>query len=152
MVKTYKPAIEDLWFREELLSDEDTMAYNHRWGGAIEFPKKDWCDWYDYWLVNTDGKRNYWFLMNEDNEFIGEIAYHYDGKYNLADIIIHSKYRHRGYGRDGLNMLCSLAKQEGIEELYDDIAIDNPAIKLFLNNGFTEIYRTEDIIMLKKIL
>ena len=34
----------------------------------------------------------------------------------------------------------------------DDIAIDNPAITLFLRHGFVEEYRTDEIIMLKKEL
>ena len=36
--------------------------------------------------------------------------------------------------------------------LYDDIAIDNPAAALFLKHGFEEEFRTEEIIMLRKIL
>lgn len=49
-------------------------------------------------------------------------------------------------------LLCEAAKANGVEFLYDDIAIDNPAIKLFLNAGFFEEYRTDEIIMLKKEL
>ena len=49
-------------------------------------------------------------------------------------------------------MLCSAAKQNGIKLLYDDIAIDNPAVTMFLKNGFIEEYRTSEIIMLKKEL
>ena len=49
-------------------------------------------------------------------------------------------------------MLCSAATQNGIKLLYDDIAIDNPAVTLFLKNGFIEEYRTSEIIMLKKEL
>ena len=43
-------------------------------------------------------------------------------------------------------------KKHGIEELYDDIAIDNPAVNLFLQMGFVEEYRTPEIIMVKKRL
>ena len=49
-------------------------------------------------------------------------------------------------------MLCSAAKQNGIKLLYDDIAIDNPAVTMFLKKGFIEEYRTSEIIMLKKEL
>lgn len=49
-------------------------------------------------------------------------------------------------------MLCEAARANGVEILYDDIAIDNPAIRLFLNFGFCEEYRTDEIIMLKKVL
>ena len=48
--------------------------------------------------------------------------------------------------------MCDDAKANGVEILYDDIAIDNPAIKLFLKVGFCEEYWTNEIIMLKKVL
>ena len=67
-------------------------------------------------------------------------------------IIIYSKYRHYGYGKQGLELLCKIAKDNGIKYLYDDIAIDNSAIKLFLDNGFIEEYRTDELIYLKKTL
>ncbi len=49
-------------------------------------------------------------------------------------------------------MLCAAAKENGISVLYDDIAIDNTAIKLFLKQGFFEEYRIDDKIVLKKFL
>ena len=52
----------------------------------------------------------------------------------------------------GLDLLCNAAKQNGVKLLYDDIAIDNPAITMFLKNGFMEEYRTHKFIMLKKEL
>lgn len=42
MVELYKPRIEDLWFREKMLSDDQTMSYNHAYGGTISFPKEKW--------------------------------------------------------------------------------------------------------------
>lgn len=155
MLKLYVPKYEDLWFRQMFMADAETMAYNHAWGGTIPFPKEDWKDWYDYWIVNAEGKRFYRYLVHvEKNEFVGEIAYHYDEAraINVADIIIFAKYRGNGFGKQGLQMLCEAARNNGVQQLYDDIAIDNSARKLFLENGFYEEYRTEEIIMLKKDL
>lgn len=152
MIKLYKPKLEDLWFRKALLGDEETMSYNHHWGGAIPFPEEDWADWYDHWIINAGKERFYRYLVNENDEFVGEIAYHFDGEHYLADIIVAAQYRNKGYGKEGLSLLCLAAKENGIQELYDDIAIDNPAISLFLKFGFVEEYRTEEIIMLKKDL
>ena len=70
----------------------------------------------------------------------------------LADIIILAENRRKGYGTQGLRLLCDAAAHNGIDVLWDDIAIDNPGINLFLREGFTEEYRTDDIIMLKKEL
>ena len=152
MVDLYTPQYEDLWFREMLMSDEATMSYNLAYGGTIDFPESIWMDWYERWVQNTDGKRFYRYLRNGNQKFVGEIAYYYDGERYITSVIICSRYRGKGYGREGLRLLCEEAKKRGIEELYDDIAIDNPAITLFLQMGFVEEYRTEEIVMLKKKL
>lgn len=154
-IKLIKPKLNEMSFRQKLLADEDTMSYNHAWGGTIEWPQHKWRDWYDYWIINHKNQRFYRYLLDEDiGEYVGEIAYHYDNerKINLANIIILAKFRGKGYGNIGLNLLCNSAKQNGVAILYDDIAIDNPSINLFLRNGFIEDYRTIEIIMLKKVL
>ena len=154
-VKLYIPNIDDLWFRQMFMADEETMSYNHHWGGTIPFPEETWQDWFDYWVTNPEGKRFYRYLQDETNgEFVGEIAYHYDSerRINIADVIVYAQYRGKGFGEQGLLLLCDAAKANEVEILYDDIAIDNPAIKLFLKVGFCEEYRTDEIIMLKKVL
>lgn len=42
MITLYKPAIEDMFFRKELLADEETMAYNNAHGDTISFPEEKW--------------------------------------------------------------------------------------------------------------
>ena len=152
LITLYEPSLEDLWFRQVMMADPETMSYNHAWGGTIPFPKEEWHDWYDFWIVNHENRRFYRYLKDNSGRFIGEIAYHYDSNRNLyvADVIVHSPYRGKGYGGTGLELLCSVAKKNGIKVLYDDIATDNPAITMFLNHGFIEEYRTSEIIMLKK--
>lgn len=152
MLTLYEPNYEDLWFRQMMLADEDTMSYNHAWGGTIPFGKDKWRGWYDCWIADPDGKRYYRYLKNEDGQFVGEIAYHYDAEMQqeIANVMIYAKYRRRGYGGEALDLLCSAAKSNGVSVLYDDIAIDNPAVSLFLKHGFVEESRTEEIILLKK--
>ena len=70
----------------------------------------------------------------------------------MTNVIIYSQYRKKGYGSEALDLLCSMAKNNGVSVLYDDIAIDNPAVGLFLKHGFVEEYRTEEKIILKKEL
>ena len=152
MISIYKPGRDDLWFREKMLSDRETMSYNHSWGGAIPFPKEDWDAWYDCWIADHKNKRYYRYLRDGD-EFVGEIAYHFDEDGRcLANVIIFAPYRGKGYGGAALDMLCEAAKENGAAEIYDDIAADNPAISMFLKHGFAEEYRTDEIIMLKKVL
>jgi hypothetical protein len=46
MIELYEPRIEDLWFKEKMMGDEQTMSYNHAYGGTIPFPKEYWTDWH----------------------------------------------------------------------------------------------------------
>ena len=153
MLSLYNPELQDLSFRRRMLEDPATMSYNHHWGGTVSFPEEDWDDWYDHWIVKNEGRRFYRYLQNEDGELVGEIAYHYDRQNNcLANVLIYAPFRGRGYGSKALDILCDCASENGVREMYDDIAIDNPAISLFLKHGFKEEYRTDEIIMLKRIL
>ena len=155
MITAYKPALQDLWFRQQFMADEATMSYNAAWGGTIPFPENEWREWYDYWLIQHENKRFYRYLKDsKSGGFVGEIAYHYDEEREiwLADVIVASKYRGKGFGAEGLRLLCEAAAANGIDALRDNIAINNPAVSLFLKAGFTEEYRTEEIIMLKKDL
>ncbi|MBE6115714.1 MAG: GNAT family N-acetyltransferase [Erysipelotrichaceae bacterium] len=129
------------------------MSYNHAWGGTISFSEEKWQNWYDRWVINHENKRYYRYLKDEKG-FVGEIAYHYDPEYDgyVADVIIFSQFRGRGYGSQGLKLLCEAAKENGIKVLYDDIAIDNTAISLFKKQGFFEVNRTYEKIILKKDL
>ncbi|MBD5138450.1 MAG: GNAT family N-acetyltransferase [Ruminococcus sp.] len=155
MIKLYIPAFDDLWFRQKMLSDPETMSYNNAYGGIIDFSNDKWEKWFDFWIKNHEEKRFYRYLFEtEVDQFVGETAYHYneDQGIFIADIIVSAEYRGKGYGSNGLKLLCKAAKSNGINELYDDIAVDNSAVNIFLKNGFYEEYRTDEIIMLKKEL
>ena len=155
MIKLHKPELSELKFRQEMLSDEETMRYNHAWGGTIEFPEENRKAWYDWWIRDTENKRFYRYLFDDEiDQFVGEIAYHYDSEREIyiTNVIVMARYRGKGYGSTGLKYLCAAAKDNGISVLYDDIAIDNKAIAMFIKNGFIEEYRTDEIIMLKKEL
>ena len=153
MLELYEPYIKDLWFKEKMMGDEQTMAYNHAYGGTIPFPKEHWADWYDRWIANHNGKRFYRYIKNGCT-FVGEVAYHFDGERQIyiADVIIYAPYRGKGYGRKGLLLLCETAKANGIKELHDDIAIDYSAVELFLKCGFVEVLRTSEYVLVKKEL
>lgn len=155
MIHLYTPSFNDLWFRQKLLGDDATMEYNHSYGGAIDFPKEKWLSWFERWITNHDNKRFYRYLQEtETGRFVGETAYHYDDEREiyLADIIVSAEYRGKGYGGEGLSLLCEAAGKNGIKALCDDIAIDNRAVGLFLKQGFCEDYRTDEYVMLKKAL
>ena len=153
MIELYEPCIEDLWFKEKMIGDEKTMSYNHAYGGTLPFPKERWADWHARWIINHDHERFYRYIA-EDDTFVGEVAYHFDGERQIyiADVIIYAPYRGKGYGRKGLILLCETARENGIKELYDDIAIDNSSVELFLKCGFVEVLRTSEYVLVKKEL
>ena len=91
MLKVVKPELEDLWFRESMMADIETMSYNDAWGGTIPFPKEDWEEWYTLWVRNSGQERYYRYLKDDANKvFVGEISYHFDKLRNiyLCDVII----------------------------------------------------------------
>lgn len=155
MIHAYKPALAELWFREQLLADEATMSYNRAWGGTIAFPPERWERWYAAWMQAPVSQRYYRYLYDTELQtFVGEIAYHYDAQqqFHLCDVLISAAYRHHGFGTQGLRLLCQAAKENNIPALYDDIAADNPSYQLFLKNGFELVSQNEFIVLVRQIL
>ncbi len=140
MIELYESLVDDLWFKEKMMSDEETMSYNHAYGETIPFPKENWRGWHDRWITNRNCNRFYRYIKKHDT-FVGEVAYRFDEnrQMTIADVIIYAPYRGLGYGRKALLLLCQAAKEAGIHELYDDIAIDNSSVALFLKCDFVEV-------------
>lgn len=154
MLICVKPRMDELSYRQKWLSDENTMAYNKKWGGMISFPKEKWQVWYERWVVNPDKKFYAYLYSEEEKDYVGEISYRYDEHYDeiIANVIIDDRYRHHGYGKEGLRILCDQASRMGYQSICDDIAIDNPSVSMFIKEGFYEVFRNEHIIMVRKEL
>ena len=102
MLKLYKPKYEDLYFRKSLVEDKDTMSFNHAYGGIVPFPKSKWLSWYRRWFENDN---RFYRYLKDDDKFVGEVAYHLEDDKYMLNIIIHSKYRNKGYDKRGLELL-----------------------------------------------
>lgn len=155
MLELYKPKKEELYYRRALLGDEATMAYNAKWGGTIAFSRQNWDSWYERWLLADEKERYYRYLYSwKEQSYVGEVCYRYDALYGeyIVSIIVEAKHRGKGYGGTGLRLLIEAARQNGIEKLCDDIAIGNPSVKLFLREGFREVWRNEDCVMMERAL
>lgn len=154
MLRLHTPSPEELWFKQELLTDPETMRYNEAWGGTIPFPQERWQGWYMKWIGNGDPDRFYRYLKHEELGFVGETAFHRDPERGifLADVIVHARFRRRGFGREGLLLLTDEARRHGIRTLYDEIAADNPSVGLFLGLGFTLRERSADTVLVAKDL
>ena len=66
------PALPDLWFRQEMMADADTMSYNEAWGGTIPFPPEQWPAWYDAWVLAPATER-YYRCVADDDGYVGEM-------------------------------------------------------------------------------
>lgn len=153
-VVLHRPAYGELAFRQSLLADGPTMAYNHAYGGTIAFPEEKWADWYRRWVEEPDRRFYRCLRVEEAGTFVGEAAYHWDeevGEY-LCDVVVAAQVRGRGYGTQGLALLCQAAKENGVARLCDKIAIDNPSIRLFHRAGFRERSRNKEYVLVEKEL
>lgn len=151
----YRPEFDELDFRRHLISDPETMAYNHAYGGTISFPKERWADWYARWVEDSSGERFYRYLYCEsERRSVGEVAYHYDSELEayLCDVIVAASDRGKDFGRQGLALLCEAARENGVKRLCDNIAIDNPSLTLFLDSGFRERLCNDEYILVEKEL
>ncbi len=155
MIVFHRPGADELWFRAALLSDALTMSYNDAWGGAIGFPGEQWEGWYDRWLVRHGGQRFYRYLLDSDSgRFVGEAAWHFSAEHRryLADVIVSAAERGRGFGEEGLTLLCEAARMRGIAELWDELAPGNGASLLFRKLGFSEEGRGTQGVLFRKDL
>ena len=159
-IKLYIPSIDELWYRQTILMQPDTMSYNkgfdldlplyHKDTGCIEFPKEKWEKWYSFWIDNKPTTFYAYILRESDHQFIGEVNLHYNSKNDWYDmgIVIESKFRGKGYSKDALNLLLETAFTT-----YTARAVHNDfentrdiAYKLHLSAGFKIISSNENII------
>lgn len=143
----YVPNLEDYWYEEKIKSDSLTMSYNagykvsyygyHYDTGCIDFPVDKWND-----AFNKRKEENRYFAYikdNQINEYVGYVNYQYNKNENRFEcgILIESKYRNKGYSKIALNLLCNIAKEHGIKELYDTFELDRiNTLKVFQKVGF----------------
>lgn len=131
------PKKEDLDYRQSIVEDPKTMEYNN---GIVPFPKEKWDLWYKKWIGNRDSNFYYAYIFDEDiQSYVGEIAYRKELDMDLVtlNIIIENKYRGKGYGREGLKGLVTIAFKNGWNEVRDLIKKDNiVSQKLFSDFGF----------------
>lgn len=147
------PSFEELYYKQKLLAQPDTMSYNRGYElncydyndetGCFDFRKEYWKDWYMSWISN-EPKRFYAYLtLIESNEFIGDVCFHYEESSNshCIGIVIEAKYRGKGYCSEGLTRLAEEAFIDlKIDKLRNEIPIERrSAIAGHKSAGFKEI-------------
>ncbi|MBQ6466267.1 MAG: GNAT family N-acetyltransferase [Oscillospiraceae bacterium] len=156
------PFFEELSYRQRLLSDPETMAYDrgyeafdgyHSDTGCIDFPESAWRDWYD-WFVGAEPERWYAYIVRRaDGAFLGEVnlrraprSAHYD-----MGIVLEARYRGQGYAEEALRLLLAQAFEAlGAEEVrnrFEETRI--AALRTHLACGFRETGRDKGLVALR---
>ena len=149
-IKLHIPELEELWFREQCMSDPKTMSYNagydvmydgyHRETGCIDFPKEKWQEWFNNKLNNPNFYYAY-IVDFETNQFVGYCNFNKNPETNKATmgIVIKDEYRGQGYMRPAMLALIEKAKEYGVEYLTDSVPENRVvALKVFYDLGFVK--------------
>lgn len=157
------PTRAQLWYRQRLLADPATMAYNRGYTlgfagydsatGCIDFPKKDWEAWYD-WFIGGAPARYYAYIARScDGAFIGEVNLHKsgDGPWYDMGIVIEAAHRGRGYAAPALRLLLAQAFEVlNAAAVHNDFeAARAAALRAHLAAGFRSIGQTDGIVTLE---
>lgn len=125
-LRLYIPKPEESRFYIQMHSDPATMAYNAPWfppDGCIPFTEADWPDWYEKW-IGAEPERFYAYLQRvSDGAFVGGVNFHRTPERDWWDmgILVYAPERGKGYGRQGLRLLCDRAfRVNGVARLHND--------------------------------
>ncbi len=158
----YVPSLAELWYRQSIMKDPETMSYNKGYDmsfdgydketGCIAFPKEEWEDWYNYFVGNEPECFYAYIVRNEDNAFIGEVNVHKNNKMPWYDmgIVIEAKYRGHKYAVEGLLLLLDYAFNKlHAEAVHNDFEIHREAaLHTHMSVGFKEYKRENEIVEL----
>lgn len=150
------PISDELWYRQKIMSDPDTMSYNKGYEefegydkatGCIDFLKNEWKKWFDY-FVGQEPDRYYAYIVRlEDNAFIGDVNVHkvsYAEYYEMG-IVLEAKYRGKSYAMEALTLLLEYAFEKmnvkAVHNIFEDVR--DAAVRTHLSAGFTE-YKQEN--------
>ncbi len=95
-------------FRQTMLADPATMAYNAPWAppdGCIPFPEDKWAEWLSRW-ENKEPERFCGYLMDGETP-VGEVCWYGHGE--GMGVVIHAPHRGKGYAQEGLRLLIDRA-------------------------------------------
>lgn len=157
LLTLYVPKLEELWYREQMMSDPATMSYNsgyelsfegyHAETGCIDFPREEWDEWYDY-FIGKEPERYYAYIVRKsDGAYLGEVNVHRscDHEWYEMGIVIESKYRGKGYAHEALEHLLEHAfdvmKVNAVHNDFEDIR--DAAVRTHLGCGFREYSRRD---------
>ncbi|QMS85464.1 GNAT family N-acetyltransferase [Candidatus Xianfuyuplasma coldseepsis] len=146
-----QPTYDDLMYTKRLWEDEETMAFNKKWGGTIVFPKEEWMSFYERYCID-DPHYVYYHIYNNNHEFIGEVSS------RSSDLITHhlnikvlASMRGHQHGYHALNAYLEyLFNTPHATIVVDDVASDNQgAIHLLKKCGFIIEKENSEIVYMR---
>ena len=152
MLTIVEPTRATMPFRQAMLSDPATMAYNALWfppDGCLPFPEKDWDTWLDKW-TGHEPERFCGFLADETGTLVGEICWHSHGE--GMGIVIVAAHRGRGYGEEGLRLLIERAfSHPEIASLTNEFELSRTAaMAVHRKLGFVPVGEASGIVTLRR--
>lgn len=152
------PKLKDYSYEQYLLSDPKTMDYNagydiesthyHFNTGCIDFEERDWKEQYNKRKLNS---MYFAYIKDLDlDQYVGYVNYQLVGDRYECGIVIEGRYRHLGYAKPALHLLCQHAFNHGVNALYDHFETSRiGALNLFIDVGF-KIYETTSWLKFRK--
>ena len=137
-------------FRQAMLADAATMAYNAPYfppDGTLPFPPEKWDAWLARW-TGHEPERYCGYLLDGDTP-VGEVCWHSLGE--GMGVVIKAEYRGRGYGAQGLALLCARAFAHAqIAALVNTFESErDAALAMHLRAGFVPAGEQDGCLMLR---
>lgn len=161
-LKLHVPSLEELWYRERLMADPDTMSYNRGYvlpfegynpqTGCIPFPREQWAEWYAF-FINQEPLRYYAYVVREsDGAFLGEVNLHKSETHGWHEmgIVLEARHRGMGYSVPALRLLMAHAFEVmGVEAIHNDFeASRSAATRAHLAAGFSVLRNADGLLEL----
>lgn len=148
-LRLYIPDYHELFFRQNLLSDPETMAFNrgkepaqdyHPETGCIDFPRENWALWYDCFIGREP--ELFYAVLADGRTPLGEVSYYTDENGCHPNILLKKRHRGKGYCAPGLRLLCQRAFENGAERLSVTLSTAAvSAVKGYRSAGFRILRR-----------
>ena len=151
MLSLHAVTAADLPFRQALLADPATMAYNAPWAppeGTLPFPETAWAAWLEKWTGHAP-ERWCGIVTTEDGTPVGEVCWHGGGA--EIGVVIHAAHRGRGLGAEAIALLAAEAFRHGeITQLCNRFeAGRETALRLHLRAGFVVTGEQDGLLTLR---
>lgn len=154
-LELYVPKREDLWFRQRMMADPDTMGYNANWDvsydgyhrdtGCIDFPEVQWTSWLEDWTDQAPERFYAYIRRSGDGAYLGEVNFHHNPERDWYDmgIVLHAPYRGMGYSVPALKLLLEEAFSVwNVNRLHNDFEVSRNEVaawKTHLSAGFRDV-------------